>query len=165
MERLFFSLAMILLTAGVASSALADGSQSVGLVGEVGRDPGRASRAVVAVIVDVRGLGWCDGDRCMQSVQVLSVIENRSRYAVPKQITVTHVRGGAPLTSIAVFLRIECGTGPVPLWRLFPANEPVTEKSGIFLASFGAPNKGLQQTRPALLFEGLSERDPASACK
>jgi len=105
------------------------------------------SRGQIALIIDPGGLEWCDGDFCARTVRVLAVLRNRTRHSVTDEITIMRRREDSPLTTPQIFLRGECGTGPVPLWRVFPAAEPVNEDSRIIMATLGPANWGLQLTK------------------
>ena len=98
------------------------------------------SRGQIALIIDGRGLEWCDRALCVRTVRVLAVIRNRTRYAVTDEITIMRRREDAPWTTTQIFLRGECATGRTPIWRVFPNSEPIDKHSRNIFAAFGPAN-------------------------
>jgi hypothetical protein len=124
-----------LCTAGIYFSASGDTSAQAASFGRVRANP--SIQVPVALVVDARGLEWCDGAICFRTVRVLGVIRNQTGYEVPDKITITHDRGTSSVTTGFLFLRIWCGTGN-PLWQVLPANEPTWRHESRIMASFWA---------------------------
>ena|SRR5687768_7572223 len=119
-----------------ASTAVAESATA----SVVGVSPELESRGQLALVIDRLGVEWCgDNDVCSRMVRVLGVVRNRKPYLVPHTITLFRKRGHPAITAQYIFLRIECGTG-TPLWRVFPASEPVTQESPIYGAVLGPAN-------------------------